>query len=362
MNWSEAGRKRPKHREQQLRAATGRLGAPRRPARSGLAPIVASALVAVAVAGVALIMLHRRHGQRVIAAPALAATAVTPLPSVATARAELLAELAVLRTGHPAHVRRQDLPYYLRPLPRSAPEGAYQPGQGRLDRPLVRTVRIGGYRVGLLPITWRPTPRSKRTEGLVLTLRAPVTRGPASGIAQPIENGIDTRSRYLFTLPAPAAIRTRGMTLSAPRPASVREMVADGSTEVLVVVPDGVTSVRLSSFALAGRTSTLGMSAATAAVHDNVALVPITGVRLQRLHIPARSLGRHLFFARIQPHPCRTTFATYSLPATAQMVWTNASRLAVNTVAAPIHLFASTDHPVFPRPICPAPQAPADAH
>jgi hypothetical protein len=286
----------------------------------------------------------------------------TPLPSAATARRELLAELAVLRTGHPAHLRRQDLPYYLRPLPRSAPKGAYQPGQGRLDRPLLRTLRIGGYQVGLLPITWRPTPHSKRTEGLALTLRAPATTGIASHIPQPTENGIDTHSRYLFTLPAPATIRTRGMTLSAPRTARIRKMVADGITEVLVVVPDGVTSVRLSSFALAGRTSTLGIPTTVAAVHDNVALMPVPGITFQRLHISAGSLRRQLFFAHINPDTCRTSFATYSLPATTQMVWINASGTTVNTVAASVHLFASTEHPVYPRPFCPAPQAPAGTH
>ena len=349
----------PDYREQLLRTATDRVRAPRRRARSGLAPMLASTLVALVVAGVAIVALHGRHGQRTSAPPTPAATAPTPLPPVATARRELLAELAVLRTGHPAHVTSQDLPYYLAPLPRSSPAGSSQPGQGRLDRPLVRTLRIGGYQVGLLPMTWQPTPHSKRTEGLALTLRAPATTGPASKIGQPTANGIDTRLRYLFTLPAPAAIKTQGMTLSAPRPARIKEMVADGITEVLVVVPDGVTSVRLSSFALAGQTSTLGLSAATAAVHDNVALVPVTGVTLQRLRVTAASLRRHLLFGQSNPHNCRLGFETYSLPATAQMVWTNASGTTVNTVAAPIHLFPSTEHPDFPFKVCPSPKAPA---
>jgi hypothetical protein len=44
------------------------------------------------------------------------------------------------------------------------------------------------------------------------------------------------------------------------------------------------------------------------------------------------------------------------------MVWTDASGTAVNTVAASIHLFASTEHPVFPRPFCAAPKTPAGTH
>jgi hypothetical protein len=352
----------PEYREQLLRTAADRTRAPRGAARSGLAPILASALVALAVAGVAIVLIHGRHGQRVSPSSTPAATTATALPSVAAARRELLAELAVLRTGHPAHVRSQDLPYYLAPLPRSSPAGSYQPGQGRLDRPLARTLRIDGYQIELLPMTWQPTPHSRRTEGLALTLRAPATTGLASEIGQLTENGIDTRLGYLFTLPAPAAIKTRGMTLSAPRPSDIREMAADGVTAVLVVVPDGVTSVRLSSFALAGRTSMLGISPATAAVRDNVAIVPVTGVTVQRLHVSADNLRRHLFFGQKDPHNCRLGFATYSLPAAAQMTWTNASGTTVNTVAASIHLFASTEHPVFPRNFCRSPKPPASAH
>ena len=221
------------------------------------------------------------------------------------------------------------------------------------------TLRIGGYQVGLLPMTWQPTPHSKRTEGLALTLRAPATTGPASKIGQPTANGIDTRLRYLFTLPAPAAIKTQGMTLERPPP---RQDQGDGRRR------------HHRGARCRARRRHLGPAVVVCACRPDVEARPVRGNRGRarqrragaghRRHPPTSACNRCQpapppALRPSNPHNCRLGFGTYSLPATAQMVWTNASGTTVNTVAAPIHLFPSTEHPDFPFKVCPSPKAPA---
>jgi len=192
----------------------------------------------------------------------------------------------------------------------------------RLDKPLVRAVRLGdGYRAAIFPTKIeRSTPQEQRGEGVVIALRGP--------------------GLYIITSMTPTstqALRNYGLLLSG--------YVASGVDRGVMLVPDGVAQITLDHFRLlAPREASLGqVPSTTSMVTDNVALLQITSLTEQNLHLNPHALGR--YFHQGSGHGCQTTFAVYSLPATAQMTWLSPGHTPIRRITINLQLDIGTQHP-----------------
>jgi hypothetical protein len=193
----------------------------------------------------------------------------------------------------------------------------------RLDTPLVRAVTVGDrYRAAIFPTKIeRSTPQARRGEGVVIALRGPglyiITSSPTPTLAQ--------------------ALRTRGLLLS--------DYAASGVDRGVMLVPDGVARLTLDHFRLlAPHVAGLGQIPPVAAtVTDNFALLQISGLTEQNLHLNPQALGR--YFTQGSGNGCRTTFAVYSLPATAQMTWFGPGRAPIRRRTINLRLDVGTHHP-----------------
>lgn len=236
-------------------------GRPRRAAR--LVPVLLAVAVALAVTGVAL-TLH--HGRR---APAAAAPS-----GVAATRHELVGMLGILRRPQTkADLDRELLPgglvFTLVPgqlarrhelVPAGLKRRIAQLGFPKIDRALVRVVRLPAWRakVGIEPVTWRPSPASpQRAEGLDLELWI----GSRPTIPPSSEDGTGPQTTSVATIGA------HGLALADPAPGGRR---LDG----VVLLPDGVARITLRPVRLLRSPVKVALGrfgAASATVHDNIA-------------------------------------------------------------------------------------------
>lgn len=288
----EAAANRPhEHGRRHSRLGLPCFGLTRPRSRLG-APIAATAsiLIVVAVVAVALTLgpAHRRAGTR-------GGQRDEGVPSVATARAQLLGELGALRRGHASK-----LTVHLR-LPPSV-------AQLQIDRSLVRTVQIRGYKVMLIPVSHavRGSASSRRTTDLVVNVQGPNVR---SGFPA-IDNGSFTIGNPV----SPAAIARYGTIIIM--------YVSGPLNRAVVIVPDGVTRVQLSRF-MPDRSSSSGQLAAiapaSASVHDNVAVIALPDVTTTSLHQTQQTVrGDGGLFSS---HHCRVNAALYFVPVSARMTW-----------------------------------------
>ncbi len=287
-----------------------------------------SVVAALAVAVLAIATLGHRH-------PAT----ITGNSPVSSSRQELLRTLGVLRrpqtktdlmaTGPGGE--GGELPGIFRfSTIRGACRGrdrSLLPCTVRLDKPLVRDVRIGdGYSAAIFPTKIeRSTARAQRGEGVVIALRGP--------------------GLYIITSMTPTslqALRAHGLLLSA--------YVASGVDRGVMLVPDGVAQITLDHFRLlAPRSASLGqVPPTTSTVSDNVSLLQITGLTERNLHLNPHALGHYITQSITQTsgHRCQTTFAVYSLPATAQMTWLSPGHTPIRRITINLQLDIGTHHPV----------------
>jgi len=287
---------------------------------------VVSVLVVLTIAGVAVTTLGHR--------PRSAGTATSP---VASSRYELLQTLGILRRPQ----TRTDL-LATRPggnggeLPgifRAASLGVANrqlcpkvsnalPCTLTLDTPLVRAADIGGgYRAAIFPAKIeRSSPAAHRGEGIVIALRGP--------------------GLYIITSMTPTsvpALQSHGLLLS--------HYAARGIDRGVMLVPDGVSQLTLDHFRLlAPQDASLGqIPPTTSKVTDNLALLQITGLTEQNLHLNPNALGR--YFSQGSGHGCQITFAVYSLPATAQMTWLSPGHSPIRRITINLRLDIGTHHP-----------------
>lgn len=281
-----------------------------------------SVVVALGVAVVAITALS--HHPR---------TKVTERSPVASSRQQLLETLGVLRrpqTRADLFAARPggnggELPsiFRLRRSPRLCRRSTSAlPCTVSLDTPLVRAVNVGdGYRAAIFPTKIdRFTPQAQAGEGVVMALRG-------AGL-------------YIITSMAPTsvqALRNAGLLLSA--------YAASGVDRGVMLVPDGVAQITLDHFRLlAPRKVSLGqVPPTTSTVTDNVALLQINGLTEHNLHLNPHLLGR--YFHQGSGHGCKTTFAVYSLPATAQMTWLNPGHTPIRRITINLQLDVGTNQP-----------------
>jgi hypothetical protein len=323
----------PEFRQQLLEAAANRppergrwhsgLGLPRisltrlRPRLGALIATTASILVVVAVVAVVLTIGRAHRGS----SRPLGGQRNGGVPGVATARAQLLGELGALRRGH---VSTLAVPL---PVPRL-----------QIDRSLVRTVQTRGYKVTLIPVSYwvHGSGSSRRTTGLVATVQGP---NLPSGFPA-IGNGSFTVTNPV----SPAAIARHGTIIIM--------YVSGPLNRAVVIVPDGVTRVQLSRF-VADRSSGRRLAAiapASASVHDNVAVIPLSDVTITTLHQTRQSVRGDggVFSTR----HCRVNAALYFVPVSARMTWwrkTNTgSEVQATTVRTSLNGYSTTLLPPAP--------------
>lgn len=315
----------PQFREQLLDAAA------RRPERRGFrlprlrlglgGPIMAAVPIAVviAVVGVVVTLGHTGHsgtpGGRPTGRPG--GDRAGAVPSASAAIAQLVSELGVLRRGHaPARLSAAACTGPCLPLSRTQ----------IVDRSLVRTVLSGGTTVILAPVTHPAKTRSGRTAGLAVSEHGPKTHtaftigGGAGSLTEPV---------------SPETIADHGIILL-----SYETGALDRAT---LVVPDGVTRVRLSQFEAvrsAGGTDTASIAPASAPVHDNVAVLALPGVTTTALHQTRRTVrGEGGAFSRSH---CRVTAALYFVPVSARMTWSGATGSRTRTVHITLSAYSTT--------------------
>jgi hypothetical protein len=231
------------------RHARRRLPRPQITPPRALGTVVVTGLSTAVVIAVAAVLLSA-HG----VGPSRAPTSKTP--SVANSRTELLQTLAALRTPQTAASRP------IATILMEAPSNQRDQGYPRVDGPLVRSVGLAsGGAVTLVPTTFRQTTRHYHGLGkrVTSTLHGPRIEGLS----------------VLLRLPATASVESSPVSVGALRAQGVNVFtyVHHQNTGV-VVVPDGVTNVRLSAFRVTSRVHVdpALIPAATASVHDNIAL------------------------------------------------------------------------------------------
>lgn len=295
--------------------------------RSHLGALIAttaSILVVVAVVGVVLTLGRAHRG------------ASTPggqhdagVPGVATARAQLVDELGVLRRGHEftlaAHL----------PLPVAL---------SQIDRPLVRTIQTRGYKVTLIPVSHaaRQSASSPRTTGLIVTVQGPNVNSGFPAIGK--------RSFAIGSPVSPAAIARHG---------TIIIMYVSGSlNRAVVIVPDGVTHVQLSRFMpdhSSGK-QLASIAPASASVHDNVAVISLSNVTTTTLHQTPQTVRRS--GGVFSSHHCRVNAALYFVWVSARMTWQrktrNGSKTESTTVRTSLNAYSTTLLPPAP---CKRPRA-----
>jgi len=281
----------------------------------------ASILVVIAVVAVVLTLGHAQHG------------AGTPsdrgngseVPGVAAARAQLLGELGALRRGH---------------APKLAAHVALPGSHLQIDRSLARTVQTGGYKVTLLPVSHavRGSVSSHRTTGLAVTVQGPnlpsgfpaIGKG-SSTIGGPVSPATIARQGDLFVV-----------------------YVSGALNRAVVIVPDGVTRVRLSRFvpdrSSGGRVAAI--APASARIHDNVAVISLPGVTTTALHQTQQTLrGNGGVFSR---HHCHVDAALDFVPVSVRMIWWrkidtgSGSEARATTVQTSLNAYSTTLLPHAP--------------
>jgi hypothetical protein len=330
----------PEYREQLTTAAAGRRR--RGPLSRGMSAVPALVVVLVALAIAAGAMLALRHHSSGGASTGPTSTAADAPPPVGAARKQLRSQLGVLRTGA-SQAPRAIIPTIFRPIPHR-PKGSYNFDHTRLDRPLVRSVRLGRYEVGVLPTTWRPPGRSERSEGLIASFY-----GPGVDQLPPRLQRRDPIPQISSAIPpaAPSVIARHGLIVTSE--------VAPGVDRGAMIVPDGVAAIRLSAVRIT-RTRSIDPAAvpivpATGAVHDNVAPLALTGLTVAHLGLSRVAVVHRQYMARpAVSRSCRYSFAIYGLPATARITWLNASDDPIARVATKLTLYVTSDHPVTSRP------------
>jgi hypothetical protein len=233
-----------------------------------LGTLVVTGLSTAVVIAVAVVVLSA-HGVVPSSAPASKA------PSVASSRTELLETLGALQTLQTAADRR-GLPsgFFGIQSGRSAAmlkkNSEYQQflrdrGYPQVDHPLVRTVSLAsGGALTLVPMSFRQTTPHSHGIGrrVTFTLHGPRVEGLALSLRLPGTDLVGTSPSSVH------ALRARGV--------NVFTYVHRHNTGV-VVVPDGVTKVRLSDFRVTSRVRVdpIVIPAVTASVHDNIALLHV---------------------------------------------------------------------------------------
>ena len=289
---------------------------------SGGVVVAISVVVALAIAAWAITALTHRHRP----------TAAGSSP-VSSSRQDLVRTLGVLRrpqTKTDLLATRPggqggELPGIFRLASTGACRGRTSPllpCTVRLETPLVRAVKVGdGYVAAIFPtMIERSTTQAQRGEGVVIALHGP--------------------GLYIITSVTPTstqALRNHGLLLS--------DYVAGGIDRGVMLVPDGVAQITLDHFRLrAPRNVTLGqIPPTTSTVSDNFALMQITGLTEQNLHLEPQALGR--YFHQGSGHGCQLTFAVYSLPATAQMTWLSPAHTPIRRTTITLQLDIGTHHP-----------------
>lgn len=316
----EAAANHPRQRGRRLVSiGLPRVGLPGMRPRLGT-PLAATASILVVVAvGAALLTLGGSHHS--VDTPAGQRDGA--VPGVATARAQLLGELGVLRRGQAA-----ELPAHF-----SLPVSRLQ-----IDRSLVRTVKTSGYKVTLIPVTnaVRGPSSSHRTTGLVLMVQGPnVPSGfPAIG-----------KGSVAFANPvSPAAIARQGTII----PMYVRGAL----NRAVVIVPDGVARVQLSRFVpdRSSRGRLAAIAPSSAIVHDNVAVIPLPSVTTTTLHQTRQTVrGNGGLFSS---HHCHVNAALYFVPVSAHMTWSpttaTGSEAHTTTVHTSLNAYSTTLLPPAP--------------
>jgi hypothetical protein len=252
-------------------------------------------------------------------------TSVAQRPPVSSSRQELLRTIGVLRRPQTkadlSVTRLADglLPGILqggstRDACDQEPNSA--PLRCKVDTPLVRAVNVGdGYRAAIFPVKIEhSTPQVQRGEGVVLALNGPRFDDLASIAPTSVQT-----------------LRDRGLLLSAYFGSDVDRGV--------MLVPDGVAKIALDHFRLlAPHAARLDhIPSTTATVTDNLALLQITGVTEQNLHLEPQTL-RPYFIEGSGPDGCRMTSAVYSFPATAQMTWLGRGHTTIRRTTTKLQL------------------------
>ena len=195
----------------------------------------------------------------------------------------------------------------------------------RLDKPLIRSVTAGAYRVGLFPANSTESPRLVQPrEGVVMALHGPGIYYADSGPR----------------LTSVATLRSQGLLVSA--------YVASGVDRGVVLVPDGVARVALGSFRLVDpwrSPEDVRIAATSAIVSDNVALFQVNGLTEKGLGITPSDLRLRQFFSQGSGRGCRIDFAVYGLPAAARMTWFDARGRVVRDITIRFLLYVGTRHP-----------------
>jgi hypothetical protein len=226
-----------------------RLPRPSIPLPRWLGTIVLTGISTAIVVAVAAVLLSA-HG----VAPSRTPTSRTP--GVANSRTELMQTLGALRTPQTAASRR------IAAILTKAPRNQRDQGYPQIDGPLVRSLRLApGGAATLVPTTFRQTTPHNHGLGkrITFTLHGPRIEGLS----------------VLLRLPGTASVQASPVTVAALQAhgANVFTYVHHHNTGV-VVVPDGVTSVRLSAFHVTSRVHVdpVLIPAVTASVHNNIAL------------------------------------------------------------------------------------------
>ena len=320
----------PEYRAQLHAAARARATAPPPHARGwartvSRLPAVVAALVATGVAVTGVIVLHPRHtaNRGDVGAPAAARRQLIEAFGVLRrppTRADLMAE----RTPGTGGL----LPGYLG-FPKSracgGPNAPVLLCSVTLQRSLLRSVRVRGYRVGIFPASATPSAAPVQpSEGVVMAFRGPGIYYADSGPR----------------LTSVATLRRQGLVVSA--------YVSGGVNRGAILVPDGVARVTLGSFRLAAPWSParpVRIAATGAPVSDNVALFQLSGLTEKNLRINPedRRLSRLSFES--SGHACTIDFAIYGLPGAARMTWFDARGDAVRATNIRLLLYVGTRHP-----------------
>lgn len=302
----------------------------------GGAMVAVSVVVALGIAVVAISALSHRHRTTVAGSSALRSSRQQLLGNLGVLRRpQTRTDLLATRPGGEGG----ELPGIFRISSTGACRGmnsSLLPCALRLDTPLVRAVKLGlGYVAAIFPTKIeRSTSQAQRGEGVVIALRGP--------------------GLYIVTSMTPTSLqvlRDRGLLLSA--------YVASGVDRGVMLVPDGVAQITLDHFRLLapGQAASLGqVPPTTSTVTDNVALLQITGLTEQNLHLNPDALAR--YFYQGSGRGCQTTFAVYSLPATAQMTWLSRRHKPIRRLTINLQLDVGTHHPApattEPSPGCPS--------
>ena len=315
-----AARQRASNRR--YRIASAPLLSARPPSVAAKLPVLVSVLVAVIVALVAIAALNHRHSTRVAGSPT-------------SSREQLIQTLGVLRRPQTSADRR---------IARPRGDGGAAPGYlglssskvcrrpnrlglplcaVKLDTPLLRTMTIDNYKVGIFPTISRASIRfAQRGEGIVITLQGPGIYLANSG---PQPTGVE-------------ALRRQGVIVSG--------YVASGIDRGAIVVPDGVAAVTIGHFQLATSAAhrLKGIAVTSSPVRNNVALFQLTGVTEGNLHLSAADLAHHSAY-QASGSRCQISLAIYGLPAMADIAWSNPDGKIIRRVAVRLRLYIGVRHP-----------------